>query len=350
MTESFHDRTSPLAKALGHSFQTGWRQVVAADPHEPSLDRLAACAEGRLTPREEANVAREIAASPAAMEILAALIEESGSPRPLPSLEQEAQAPEIIRLPERATSREGRRAQLAAWAVAASLAVAAWGLLASRNSRQEVAALSNRADRATAALLLTKKEEVAALARRERSPLVIGASSPELTELALESLDEQLSGGSRDMDFLDDEEIEALDRAQQGLYAAAREFKKAGLEGELEFVAALIQSGRLDEASEALAVIADAAAQRGLRAEWQNLRGTLLATQAADSSLSVAEPLLGEAETLFRQSAEGGVTDAWLNLALVLAEQDETTGAEAALERYRASRANPDAATSTPQN
>lgn len=295
-------------------------------------------------------MAREIASSPAALEILAALVEDSESPRRLPSLDGEEQAPKTLRLPDKPMPRERRHTQLTAWAVAASLAVAAWGLVASRNARQEVAALSGRADRATAALLSAKKKEVAALASRERSPFLIGASSPELDALAVDAVNEQLSGDSRGRDFPTAEGIEALRRAQQGLYSTAREFKQAGVEGELEFAAALIQSGRLDEGSALLATIADAAQRSGLHAEWQSLRGALFATQAAESSMRVAAPLYAKAEKLFRQSAEDGVTDAWLNLALVLAEQEKLTEAEAALKRYQASRAKPGAAAPAQQN
>lgn len=350
MTDPSPGRRSLLANALGQSFQDGWRRVVAEDSHEASLDRLAACADGRLTRREEASVAREIASSPAALEILAALVEESGAQRPMPSLDLQAETANVVRLPERTRPVQGRRAQISAWAVAASLAVATWGLVASRNARQEVAALGNRADRATAALLSTMKKEVAALARQERSPFLIGASSPDMEALAVRALDEQLSGDSRGGDFPTPEENEVLERAQQGLVSAAREFKQTGVAGELEFAAALIQAGRLDEANKSLAATADAAERAELFATWKNLRGTLLATQAADSSMRVAEPLYAEAETLLRESAEGGVPDAWLNLALVLAEQDKSAEAEAALERYQASRAKPDSTDAEPQN
>jgi hypothetical protein len=83
MTAPSQPEKNPWAAALGGAFQTGWQNLVAGDAHDPLLDRLAAYADGRLPADEEAAVAREIAESPAAFEILAALVGDAERKRPL---------------------------------------------------------------------------------------------------------------------------------------------------------------------------------------------------------------------------------------------------------------------------
>jgi hypothetical protein len=239
-------------------------------------------------------------------------------------------------------TRDRRRNHLAVWAVAASLAVAAWGVVTSRNLKSEVAALDKKAQGAAAELLADKKSRVAELEQAERSPYLVGESTDDWAALADSTVSEALvRGGLRGGPDLTDEDAEAISRAKDELFAAAQEYGLLGLPGRLEYAAALIKAARLEEAERVLEEIeVDASATPGTLAQWRNLRGTLLATRAADSSMTVAEPLMAEAEALFRQAAEGGLNEAWLNLAMLLLEQGEAAEAEEALQTYRAGVAN----------
>lgn len=334
MTATPQPERSELANALGEGFQEGWRRLAAEDQHEPALERLAACAEGRLSPEEEASVAREISTSPAALEILSSLLADCEQSRRLPSSESTAPAAPVVR---RAIAVEpsGRRSQLAVWAMAASLLLAAWGLVRSGKLQNQVAMLHDRANDATRQLVLSERERLAALPGGETSPYLLGANSPELTQLAIAEFGESLAGNARGAPELSNEQSADLLRAQERLTAAAAQVDQSTLSGQLEYAAALAAAGQSEDAAKLLDEIESAARRSpAVESQWENVRADLYALAAAEMPVARSAPLWEKAEALFRSAAAHGMHDAWLNLALTLAEQGKQNEAIAAARQY----------------
>ncbi len=342
MTTPSQPEMNPWAAALGDAFQTGWQNVVASDPHDPLLDRLAAYADGRLPAGEEAVVAREIAESPVAFELLAALVGDAERKRPLPSSEASVAVPFVTRgAPEQ--KRERRGSSLAVWAAAASLLVAGWGLVRVRSLDGEVAALSRRAHEATSALVESQTQRLASL-DEEAMPYLAGSSSAELAEDAMTALRKTLQGRSRGPGP-SDEQAAAIAAAQARLASAAALFDLATIEGQLAHAAALVAAGQLDQAEAALTQIeATAAEHPATLGPWENASATLAARRAAETPVAQAAALWQRSEQLYRSAAGHGHHSAWLNLALMLAEQgNKHSESLAAVQKYLDS--IPDAAT-----
>jgi hypothetical protein len=325
MTAPSQPEKNPWAAALGGAFQTGWQNLVAGDAHDPLLDRLAAYADGRLPADEEAAVAREIAESPAAFEILAALVGDAERKRPLPSSEPSIAVPFVVRAAPEA-KRERRRSSLAVWAAAASVLVAGWGLVRVRSLDGEVAALSRRAHESTSALVASETQRVASL-NEGAMPYLAGANSAELAEGAMNALGATLVGQTRGRGELNDEQAAALAAAQERLASAAAMFDRTTIEGQLGYAAALVAAGQLDQAEAALADAEATAAQSpATLGQWENASATLTARRAAEAPFAQAGALWQQSEELYRSAAEHGYQGAWLNLALMLAEQGGRSG------------------------
>lgn len=330
-----------LGAAMGAAFQSGWQRLTADDQHEPDVERLAAYADGRLTEADQQAVAQEIAESPVAFELLVALMDEHAAGGRLPSADR---AEHVLKAPTPpAIERGRRRTQVAAWAIAASLLAAAWGVVRSQNLKNEVAALSHRADEAAAALVISEKERLAELPAEDRLPFLLGRSSPELAEVAVADFGDLLSGdGSRGAEPPTDAESAALRARREGLAWAASLFDRASVRGQLEYAAALIQAGERRHALALLEQLEQSANETDeTAAAWANLRGGLYALEAAEAPVSQAAPLWTQAEALLRRAAGQGLRDAWLNLALTLAAQDKRRGALEAAERYLEGESSP---------
>lgn len=326
MTAPSQPEKNPWAAALGGAFQIGWQNVVASDAHDPLVDRLAAYADGQLPADEEAAVAREIAESPAAFEILATLLSDAERKRALPSSEPSIAVPFIVRAASE-PKRERRRSSLAVWAAAASVLVAGWGLVRVRSLDGEVAALGQRARERTSALVASETRWVASL-DEGAMPYLAGAGSTELAVGAMTALGESLSGQrTRGDGDLTDEQAAALAAAQERLASAAALFDRTTIEGQLGYAAALIAAGQLDQAEAALAEAEATAAQSpATLGQWENASATLAARRAAQAPFAQAAALWQRSEELYRSAAEHGFQDAWLNLALMLAEQGGRRG------------------------
>jgi hypothetical protein len=343
MTANAQPEKSQLAAALGEGFQRGWRRLAADDQHEPMLERLAACAEGRLSAGEEASVAREISESPAALEILASLLADEAQARPLPSVETTAPAVAgtVVR-PAAAVEQPRRHSQLAVWAMAASLLVAAWGLVRSRGLQNDVAMLSDRAHEATRQLVLSERERLASLPGNGTNSYLLDATSPELAQSTIAAFGASLAGDNRGADDLTDEQAADLERAQERLAAAAAQFDQTTLAGQLEYAAALAAAGRSEDAAKLLDRIeASARGAAVTQSRWENLRAGVYALEAAEAPVAQSAPLWEKAELLFRSAADHGLNDAWLNLAVMLAERGNTAEAVAAAQKYLAGETDP---------
>jgi hypothetical protein len=328
MTPTNEPNKGKLAGALGSAMQQGWRRLAAQDQHEPALELLAAYAEGRLPQADEPRVAREIADSPVALEILAALLADEGNNRRLPSLEDAATT---IPLARRETTAEHprRKSQLAVWAMAASVLIAAFGLISAHNMKNQVAMLNTE-------LVNSRRVRVAALSANEASPYLMGSTSSELTQLAIADFANTLAGGSRGGEPTE-AQLAEINRAQERLVEAASHIDQSTIAGQLDYAAALASAGKNEEAAKVLDRIESSAkTSPATQSQWENLRAGLYALAAAEAPASQSRELWDKAESLFRSAAERGLNDAWLNLALALAQQDKRTDSLTAARKYLA--------------
>ena len=259
-------------------------------------------------------MAREIAESPASLEILASLLADQDRALPLPT-EEAAPATLVMRRAAPA-DRQRRRSLAAAWAMAACVLIAAWSVVRSQSLKNEVAFHSGRARQATTALVVAEKERLADLEGSQANSYLLGATSSELTVAAIDDFAVRMRGTQRGGTELTAEQAAALEAARARLADAASQFDRRTVDGQLQYAAALLAAGRVDDAHELLDEIRQAAkAAAATQAQWENVRASLSALEAAQAPVSRAAPLWEEAESLFRSAAEGGLNDAWLNLA-----------------------------------
>ena len=99
-----------------------------------------------------------------------------------------------------------------------------------------------------------------------------------------------------------------------------------------EQAAAQIASGNLDAADRTLTTLEQS--KSGPLAATQNLRAIWLVESAQSKPPDEAKPLLSLAKDHFSKAAQAGETDAWLNLALLLSEQNELAQARNAAQQF----------------
>lgn len=337
---------------LQDGFQAAWNDLLAADESEPDLDRLAAYNEGFLTPGDQQRVLREMCESPLALEIEAALTEDEEITRAKrPTVDTIDSS--VLKLPDiNATQKKSRSIPL--WVVAASLAVAFGSLIFGWNRDVELAVVSKEVvslrDRAAIAnelesklnvaeeknqatatsLLITEKERLALLTSETKQPYLSGKTSTELLRIALNDL-----GQPRNTKALADDDATAVERATRRVRKSAEQLSLSKPESRLESTAALIQAGYLDDASAILNEIESSSdLSSELQAQIKNVRATLLMARSASLSPAEAKPLWEKAEILFRQAAEAEVVNAWLNLAILLVEQQKLDEARLAAKKH----------------
>lgn len=326
-----------LAAQWGRAFDAAWSRLAAEDQTEPPLELLAAFAEGRATVAEEAELSACVAASPVALELLGALLAESGSVGRLPTgaaqLRTLPVAPAGGLAPARRSRRDLRHAT--AWAAAACLALAGWMGVRSARMAGSVAALSQRADQAAVALVIAEKQRLAAELGDQQRPYLLGAPSEELNALAIADLGAQLAGTTRDAQPMTPEQEAAVGAGRQRVAEAARAISEGSTAAQLERAAALIAAARTEEARRLLGELESrAAASTVLRAQWHNLQGGLAAHVAAGLPAARADSAWQDAQTHFRAAAAGGLNEAWLNLALMQAERGNRAAAIEAARNY----------------
>lgn len=293
--------------------RTEWDALVDADRTEPNLEAIAAYIDNKLDAANIDYVARHIAQSPRAWEVLQTMLEPGQS---LPQVDDSRRT--ILKRPffERFDSRNVF-ALAASVLLAVSLGYIGW----QTNERRLVDAQRLRADRE---LVQAIKRNVESVAAEYSPPVFVGSSDPQAT---LAALKKTIAGGFRGPDASEHERLTAAAaEAQKSIALAAKSFPEESLSFRLEEVAVLIAAGKLAEAEGVLKALQ---ADHGSDPRVGNARGAWLVHQARSLTQLQAEPLLAEAEKLL-ESVALDEPAAWLNLfELYDLRRDRVKAAEA---------------------
>jgi hypothetical protein len=328
------DESRQNPRQLADAFAAGWENILTNDPSEVDEETVAAYAEGKLSGVELEEAERSIAASPRALDLLHALGRQFS---PYSSGAHYGRNEKIIEAAERRSSSRGIRTRWpTALALAASLLIAVSAGIGLQ--RYLGASMVNRAQIQVAnlsrQLIDAEKKQLALLAREDHSVQLAGRLTPDLIRISLSTVDR--TRGSAITDQMQKAEVkrkEAMLSSSQRLIKAAELADESASDSTIEVAAALVNTGQLEAAEASIKEISDLVeAGKVSKGELWNLQAGLIAARARDLPGSEAEPLLNEAEALYRRAAEAGARVAWLNLANLRRAPDSVR--EEAIDKY----------------
>lgn len=326
-----------------------WDAVIAADELEPNMEMLAGYLDGGLDEAGRERVARHIAESPRAWDLLQTMLE-PGQVIPLcgDSLKTNSESPTTpprTSLPTPKFSAPWFQ-PVTTYAVAASLLLAVtFGVVAWRSTseRREIESRLAQTQQVEAERLRSSRElvglvkrNVDAAAAEYMRPVFAGSSD---TRHTLASLKKAMTGNFRGPNETEEAQLEeAAAEAQRSIASAVRSFPEDALNFRLEEAAVLIAARQLDAADTILKTLES---ENGSNSSIRNARGAWLVHKARISSSTETESLLAQAEALLK-SAAADEPLAWLNLFELYDARRDRAAAVAAARSYAAAVQDPE--------
>ncbi|QDU29441.1 hypothetical protein ETAA8_45510 [Anatilimnocola aggregata] len=339
-----------LHSALRTSFAKGWQELLIHDSSEPDLDQLT----GRHS---------TVDPTPVALEISSFLAESTAEEyRPVsPKYNRDNEIGYIAKLQLDLRSATGERGRTLALAgvLAASLLITigtlnwAWQresklltlhqeLEKVRDQVSDITSLQTRLESSEQRisetgkqLVIAEKEQLALLSSGSQQVYLVGLWSDELLRQAVSK-----PGAHRTTKDISNTEAKVIDKAVKRLTSTIDQLLSPEQRA-VEHLAVQLQAGKLEAADQYMQTIDASQAQGSVRAKLTNARACLLTARAQRLSRAEARPLHAEAEKLFRTAGETGLAEAWLNLALLFAAENETAQAQSAAIRFCESETEP---------